>query len=568
MTRMRCLVKRARTASAPLAIAAGLCVTFTGILSPVVKGETPRFFQDDPLWTEPNSQDASKVQPWDIGLIADLTLNQFGRPGDPTPNVRAQNVNTVDEVSDGSWYTNRAGHLPLTADDVATGPDVTSGPPPGTWTVTSAKTDGITPGFTIEDATGQKWFLKFDPPGFPAMATGTEVAVTKLLWTLGYHVPENHIAALRREQLVIGGTATIRLPGREKRAMRLSDIDDLLAHADRHTDGSFRVIASRALDGKPLGGFRFYGTRPDDPNDIVPHEHRRELRGYGVFSAWLNHVDAKSINTMDTLVTKDGRSMVRHHLLDFGSTLGSGGVAPREHWEGFEHIVEPRDVAKQMVSFGFAVPAWRRMAFCDHPAIGRLPLDNGLWRPDQWKPRVPNPAFLRARPDDRFWAATKLAAISNEMIHAAIGAGQFGDEEAERFLARALIERRDAILRTYLPAINPVIQPELSGDGTLTFANAAVDARVARPPAQYRVTWAAFDNATRISRVLGETTANQHVKPPAGLPRESGAFVKAAISATGGAPQSWERPVDAYFQRTVKGWKLVGLDRLPDQTGT
>ena len=58
----------------------------------------------------------------------------------------------------------------------------------------------------------------------------------------------------------------------------------------------------------------------------MPHEDRRELRGYGVFAAWLNHVDAKAINSLDMLVTENGRSFVRHNLIDFGSALGSGGV--------------------------------------------------------------------------------------------------------------------------------------------------------------------------------------------------------------------------------------------------
>ena len=61
-----------------------------------------------------------------------------------------------------------------------------SGPAPGNWTVIAAKNDGVTPGFRIRDSNGQVWFLKFDPPGYRAMATGTEVVVTKLFWALGY----------------------------------------------------------------------------------------------------------------------------------------------------------------------------------------------------------------------------------------------------------------------------------------------------------------------------------------------------------------------------------------------
>ena len=43
----------------------------------------PKFMSDDPLQREPDTQDASKVQEWDIGLLADLTMNLFTRPGDP-----------------------------------------------------------------------------------------------------------------------------------------------------------------------------------------------------------------------------------------------------------------------------------------------------------------------------------------------------------------------------------------------------------------------------------------------------------------------------------------------------
>ena len=156
---------------------------------------------------------------------------------------------------------------------------------------------------------------------------------------------------------------------------------------------------------------RFDGTRPDDPNDIVPHEDRRELRGYGVFAAWLNHVDAKAINSLDTLVTENGRSFVRHHIIDFGSALGSGGVGPADYWEGAEYL----DPAAR----GREADAWRSASTSRSGARRRSTKRRRSagcrcttpdFNPDQWKPRVPNQAFLHARADDKFWAARKLVA--------------------------------------------------------------------------------------------------------------------------------------------------------------
>src|SRR5690349_19014964 len=71
------------------------------------RGAAMRFYRDDPQQREPETQDASKAQPWEIDLFWDLALNLFGAPGDKTLDVKARNVNTIDEVADSNWFTNR-----------------------------------------------------------------------------------------------------------------------------------------------------------------------------------------------------------------------------------------------------------------------------------------------------------------------------------------------------------------------------------------------------------------------------------------------------------------------------
>lgn len=522
---------------------------------------SPKFYADDPVWIEQDTQDVSNIKPVEVDLFVDLAANILAGTRKPAA-ARAANVNTIDEVPDSSWFTNRLGHRPMTADEIAVGPDTTDGPADGAWTIGSSKSDGVTPGFTITDRTGQRWFLKFDPPGYRGMSTGTEVVVTKLMWALGYNVPENHIAYLDRDQLVIGESATFTAAGGKKRAMRPADIDGLLRRANREPNGTYRVVASKALPGKPVGRVRFTDTRPDDPNDLVPHQNRRELRGYGVFAAWLNHVDAKAINSLDVLVHENGRSYIKHYLIDFGSALGSGGVSPADYWAGSEYLVDRGAVASQLFTLGFNVPAWRKTAFHESSSVGRLPQHNRDFNPEAWKPRVPNQAFLHARADDKFWAARKLAALTTDMIRAAVRTGEFGDETSEAFLVRALADRRDAIAAAYLTGVNPIVDLRLTADGELTFANAAVEADYARVPRGYVAQWSTFDNATRRTERFAETSsASTMVAAPRSLPRGEGAFVKVDINAVDSVHASWATPVSAYFRHDHGGWKLVGLER-------
>jgi len=522
-----------------------------------------KFYPDDPITRIVDAADAAAVQEREIDLEYDTLENLFSWPGDQTPNVRAQNLNTIDEVPNSTWFTNRLGTVPVTVDELVKGPGAGTGPAPGGWTVISAKNDGVMPGFTVRDSAGQVWFIKFDPPGYPAMATGTEVLVARLFWGLGYHVPETHLATLRPEELTIDDQARIKSPSGNRRRFKESDIRLLLRRAHRNDDGSYRVVASKALEGRSVGGFRFYGTRSDDPNDVIRHEHRRELRGYGTFSAWLNHVDSKSINTLDTVVAQDGKQVVRHHLLDFGSTIGSAGVYPRQAFEGWEYLVEGKKALAGMPSLGLYVKNWRTIPLYRAKSVGAFPTDNTQWDPDRWKPRYANSAFRSARLDDKFWAARRLQAVTDEMLNALIGVGRFNDPKSEEMLSTFLIERRDAILRRYLPAVNPVVDVRLSFSGTLTFRNAAVDADVAPAAAEYVVVWQRFDNSTGATTTLGETRASStNVNAPKGLPAAADTYIRVEISTNGG-PDSWTEPAHAYFRREPAGWTLVGFERVP-----
>jgi hypothetical protein len=523
--------------------------------------QMPTYFPDDPLMVDPETQDASMAQPRDLSDPYDFVENTFLKPGDRTPR-RAINVNTIDEVPDSSWFTNRAGAKPLSVLDVRRGPDVTNGPAAGVWSVISGKSDGITPGFTIRDTAGVIWFIKFDPPSNPEMATGAEMVATKLFWALGFHVPENHLATLRRDNLTIDPKATIRDIRGQRRTLTNDDVERLLRQAVRNADGTYRVIASKALDGRPLGPFVYYGTRPDDPNDIHPHEHRRELRGMRVFSAWLNHDDSRSINSLDTLVERGGRRIVWHHLIDFGSTLGSASLYAQKPRAGNEYIWEARPSIITALTLGLWVRPWIRVDYPEFTSLGNI--EAAFFQPEAWKPEYPNPAFLNTQPDDLFWAAHRVMAISDDAIRAAVETAEYSQPQAATYLGDVIIARRDKIGLTWLTHVNPLVDFALGADGTLTFRNVAADTRRAPAASAYVVQWARFDNQSGTSTPVGspETVTALAARAPAAV--LDAPFVEARVGATSPTHPSWADPVIVRFRRQAGTWTLVGLQRGPD----
>ena len=534
---------------------------FAAVVSASAAG--PKFYPDDPIASEPESQDASGAQPTERGLMYELATDLFVTANYKPSGTRARNINTIDEVPDSSWFTNRIGSRPMTGDEIARGPNIGRPPAPERWVLTREKSGGANPGFTAKDANGETWFLGFDRRDNPEGPSAAVVIASKLFWSLGYNQVELFLTTFDRAKAVIDPAATMRRPSGARTPFTSDDVDEVLQNIARNSDGSYRVVAGRLLPGKVLGPFRYEGTRPDDPNDIVPHEHRRELRALRVFGAWTNLTDLKAGNTLDTLITENGRAVIKHVLQDVGSTFGMANR--RDEWDlGWEYFFQADASKRRFYTFGFGLSPWQTVPYKEYPSVGRI--EGKQFDPRTWAAQTPTTAYLELRADDAFWAARRVMAFSDEMIRAVVHTGEFSDPVAERHLGDVIIQRRDVIGRTYLPAINPIVNPRLDASNVLSFDNAAVSFGFADAPAAYRARWSRFDNATGATESVGETRGQDaRLSAPAGLPTAPDTYLEVDIAAESSQHPSWAEPIRTFFRRTSQGWTLVGLERLPEK---
>ena len=537
-----------------------LSVGTMAVLATVASMQGQRFYPDDPITRVPESQDASKAAPYDPSQMYELMFNLFVVSGYTPSGLRAQNLNTIDEVPDSSWFTNRVGTRTITNDELVRGPNVGAPPDPSKWVLTREKTSGAHPGFTAMDAKGETWFLEFDPPYYPEAATAAVVIATKIFWALGYNQVETYLTTFDPAKSSIAPEATLRRPNGKRTPFTQDDVNAILERVARNPDGTYRVVAGRQLPGRILGPFMYAGTRPDDPNDLVPHQNRRELRALRVFGAWTSLTDMKVANTIDSVIEENGKSIIKHYLQDVGSTFGMSNA--RYEWDlGWEYFYEGPPSRKRLFTLGFGLSPWQTVHYVEYPSVGKF--EGKVFDPRTWRPQTPVPAYMELRADDAFWAARRVAAFTDEMVRTAVHTGEFSDPAAEKYLADVLIERRETIKRIYLTEVNPIVTPRLDANG-LTFENAAIAAGVARGPVAYRASWMLFNNMTGATVRLSETkSATTTIAAPTDLPATG--FIAVDVSADSDTYPSWKQPVRVYFRREGGGWKLVGLDRLPEK---
>jgi hypothetical protein len=547
----------------PLAVLACVVLTLT------TRGATPAFFPDDPLQVDNDrALDAGKAMPIDGSNAYDFAENTFLGPGDRRQ-IHAVNVNTIDEVPDSTWFTNRIGRREMSIDEIARGPNTAEAPNIDSWPIVEGKSSGITPGYRLRSPEGRLYQVKFDPPSNPEMASSAEVIGAAFYHAIGYNVVQGYIVDVDPSKIVIDPAATtVDMRGR-KRTMTRKDVDQLLARGAKLPNGKYRATLSRFADGRPLGYFKYYGTRPDDPNDIHPHEHRRELRGSRVFAAWLNHDDSRGLNSLDMLEGQPGRQFIRHYMFDFGSIMGSGSTMPQVPRAGNEYILEWGPAMKTLATLGLYIRPWILVDYWEGAkSVGRF--EGDFFDPVKWRPEYPNPAFDNMTPDDAFWAARLVSKFSDEAIRAVVAKARYSEPGAADHIIKTLILRRDKVLRAWLTGVNPLVNARLSSDGLLTFENAAVDAGIAKPPTEYRFTLSRFDNATGAATALieGGVTAGTSGRIE-GAPRlqinapnlVEAAFLQVSVRTIHPEYPAWATPVTFTFRRNDTQWQTVGLDR-------
>jgi len=396
------------------------------------------------------------------------------------PAGEAVNVNAMDEVPNSAWFTNRIGRFPTSLERAAKGQcrGPSLDPNKGPWIVTGAKPNGANPGFPIKASDGRRYMVKFDGVVQGPRATAADVIVSKMYYAAGYETPCNEVVLFDRSVLRIKKGAKKKDSTGKKVPVVEEDLDKVFSKAIRLPDGRYRASVSLFVKGKPIGPFRYEGTRSDDPNDVVKHEERRELRASYVIGAWTNHTDAREQNTLDMFVkTSKARGYIQHNIIDFGDCFGSVWEPPLLGRRiGHSHYLAVDHVVGDFLTLGMIKRPWDEARFGKSGRVwGYYAVNNFV--PDEWRPGYPNPAMLRMSERDAAWMARIMARMTPAHIKAMIAEGKVRDRALVAELTRIVLGRRMKVLGRYLSKLSALTDPVVK-NGVMCLEDLAVSSGV------------------------------------------------------------------------------------------
>lgn len=536
-------------------------------------GHAPgRFPLRAPLWRDPDEVPFAPAPPeyvspmvWDVGDQS--VFYPLTRLFAVDPAGESVNVNALDEVPDSSWFENRIGVREMSPAAVALGPcEPGSGDPPAPWLVTGAKPNGANPGFIIKDASGKRHLVKFDGLVQGPRATAADVVVSKLFHAAGYTVPCNRVVYFHKGDVGIAEGATAETPTGDEEPLTEAHLEEVFAKAQRLPDGRLRASTSLFLSGKPIGPFTYQGTLDEDPNDVIPHQDRRELRGMRLLAAWTQHFDAREQNTLSMWIDSgEGQGFVRHAVIDFGDCFGSIWEPPTLGRRlGHSHYFDLSETLSDWFTLGIRTRPWDTARFGRSGKVfGYFAVEN--FEAEDWKAGYPNPAFSRTSERDGAWMARIISQFSDAHLKELVAMARLENAFLDAELLRLLTGRRDRVLQRYLTRLSPLSLPELGGAGAELCLRDLLAQTSLRPgrARTYAVTAHADGGARRIEPVRALPGQRLCVS----LPRASGATAAAPaylivdwVSASDGFTPEFPARVHL-FDLGERGFVIVGLER-------
>jgi hypothetical protein len=405
----------------------------------------------------------------------------------------AANVNSMDEVADSAWFTNRIGKRALSAAEIRRGacePSQvldTENVPDGSWVIDKGKDNGSSPGFRVKIPGKGKYMLKSDAP-VPERPSAASVVGAAAYHAVGFNFSCEQIVYVKRSAFKLTPGLTITDNTEQVRPFDRAALEQVLRSVSRRGD-YYRFQASAWLDGRLLGPFRYEKTRDDDPNDVIPHEDRRELRGGRLLAAWLDHFDAREQNSMDSWFAErkdqpdSSPGHVVHYYLDTSDCFGSEwDWEPISRRLGYSYVVDWADIGRDFVTLGIPLRPWDTVEHQPGREIFGF-FDAEHFVPDEWKNEYPNRAFSRMTEADGAWMARILARFTPDLVATLASMAEFSNPANTTYLAAVLEARLEKILERYLTRLSPLTDVHVEGGGSLCATDLAARRHVRGPDA-------------------------------------------------------------------------------------
>ena len=355
---------------------------------------------------------------------------------------------------------------------------------------TREKGEGSTDGFRVVVAGHGKYLFKADDADTPEHASAAETLGARVYYAAGYYTSCEQVVYFRRSTLKLTPGLKWKHNFGDEEDFGPAELEKVLGHCAKKGD-FIRMQASAWLSGQNLGGYQYEGTRGDDPNDVIPHEDRRELRGKRLLNAWLDRFDDRRGNTLDLWIadrpgppdTSPGH--VIHYQMDTSEALGSEWAwEPISRRLGYSYVVDWRDVTVDLLTAGARLETWDTVR--KTPGKETFAYFNVAdFVPETWKNEYPVAAFSRMTERDGAWMARILAHFDRGTVEVLSHTARFSDPSDTDYLAKVLEGRLHKILERYLTVLSPLADVHMETEHLLCGTDLA-EVRALREPVAFR----------------------------------------------------------------------------------